>query len=52
MDDMSDGISNTDLGLNDFRMDLLEYVNGHKDITKIPYGLNTIVKMMIMQNKV
>ena len=44
MEDMSDGISITDLGLNDFRMDLLEYVNGHKDITKMSYGLNAIVR--------
>lgn len=44
MEDMTDGISITDLGLNDFRMDLIEYAEKHKELKKMPLGLNAIVK--------
>lgn len=43
IEDMSDGISVMDLGLNDFRMDLIDYSKTHKDIDKLPHGLHTIV---------
>ena len=40
---MSRGISILDLGMNEFRMDLLEYVKTHDDLDKKPYGLHAVV---------
>ncbi len=34
IEDMSDGISIMDLGLNEFRLDLLEHVKHHDDLEK------------------
>ena len=34
VEDMSDSISIMDLGLNEFRLDLLEFVKNHSDIRK------------------
>lgn len=42
IEDMSDSISIMDLGLNEFRLDLLEYVKNHNDITKKPRGLHAV----------
>ena len=33
-----------DLGLNEFRLDLLEYLKSHKDTEMTPYGLHAVVK--------
>ena len=33
-----------DLGLNEFRLDLLEYMKSHKDTEMTPYGLHAVVK--------
>ena len=43
IEDMTTGISIMDLGLNEFRLDLLEYIKNHPDIEKAPFGLNTVV---------
>lgn len=43
IEDMSTGISIMDLGLNEFRLDLLEYVKHHPDIDKTPFGLHAVV---------
>ena len=43
MEEMNDGISIMDLGLNEYRLDLLEYVKSHKDIMKKPKGLHAVV---------
>ncbi len=43
IEDMSSGISIMDLGLNEFRLDLLEYIKHHPDIDKAPYGLHSVV---------
>lgn len=43
IEDMSSGISIMDLGLNEFRLDLLEYVKAHPDLEKKPKGLHTVV---------
>lgn len=40
---MSSGISIMDLGLNEFRLDLLEYVKRHPEIEKAPFGLDSVV---------
>ena len=39
---MTSGVSITDLGLNDFRMDLLAYMKEHKDIDHIPLGIHAV----------
>ena len=43
IEDMSSGISIMDLGLNEFRLDLLEYVKHHDDLNKKPKGLHAVV---------
>ena len=43
IEDMSGGISIMDLGLNEFRLDLLEYVKSHEDLKKKPFGLHAVV---------
>lgn len=43
IEDMTSGISIMDLGLNEFRLDLLEYIKNHPDIEKAPFGLNAVV---------
>ena len=43
IEDMTTGISIMDLGLNEFRLDLLEYVKNHPDIEKTPFGLHSVV---------
>ena len=44
LEDMSSGISIMDLGLNEFRMDLLAYMKEHGDIDHIPFGIHAVVK--------
>jgi hypothetical protein len=43
LEDLKTGVSITDLGLNDFRMDLLTYVKAHGDLDKSPNGLHAVV---------
>ena len=43
IEDMTSGISIMDLGLNEFRLDLLEHIKNHPDIEKAPFGLNAVV---------
>ena len=43
IEDMSSGISIMDLGLNEFRLDLLEYVKHHDDLSSKPKGLHAVV---------
>lgn len=43
IEDMSTGISIMDLGLNEFRLDLLEYVKTHPDLEKKPKGMHAVV---------
>lgn len=43
IEDMSEGISIMDLGLNEFRLDLLEYVKTHGDMDNKPRGLHAVV---------
>lgn len=44
IEDMSTGISIMDLGLNEFRLDLLEYVKNNPDLDKIPFGLHAVAQ--------
>lgn len=42
IEEMSSGISIMDLGLNEFRLDLLEYIKHNPDIEKSPFGLHSV----------
>ena len=44
LEDMTSGISIMDLGLNEFRMDLLAYMKEHRDIDHTPFGIHAVVK--------
>ena len=43
MEDLKTGVSITDLGLNDFRMDLLNYVKANGDMAGVPSGMHAVV---------
>lgn len=43
LEDVKTGISITDLGLNDFRMDLLNYLKTDEDLPRMPHGLHTVI---------
>ena len=43
LEDMNDGISIMDLGLEEYRQDLLKYVKDHPEIEKLPHGLHCVV---------
>jgi SNF2 family DNA or RNA helicase len=43
IEDMSSGISIMDLGLNEFRLDLLDYIKDNPDLDKTPYGMHAVV---------
>jgi hypothetical protein len=43
LEDVKTGVSITDLGLNDFRMDLLNYVKAHGDLANMPNGMHAVV---------
>lgn len=43
LEDMGSGISILDLGLNEFRLDLLEYTKTHGDLSNKPKGLHAVV---------
>ena len=42
IEEMSTGISIMDLGLNEFRMDLLEYIKQHPEVEHTPMGLHAV----------
>ncbi len=43
LEDVKTGVSITDLGLNDFRMDLLNYARENSDLGHMPHGLHAVV---------
>jgi len=43
IEEMSSGVSIMDLGLNEFRMDLVGYIKDHPELERTPSGLHTIV---------
>ena len=43
LEDLKTGVSITDLGLNDFRMDLLNYVKSNGDLANVPNGMHAVV---------
>ena len=42
LEDMTSGVSIMDLGLNDFRMDMLSYMKDHPDIDHVPFGIHAV----------
>ena len=45
LEEMSEGISIMDLGLEDYRMDLLKYLESHPELEKVPKGLQAILSV-------
>ncbi len=43
MEDLKTGVSITDLGLNDFRIDLLNYIKEHDNLDSMPTGMHSVV---------
>ena len=43
IEDMDTGVNIMDLGLNEFRLDLLSYVKEHPNLDLTPFGMNTVV---------
>ena len=44
IEEMQSGVSIMDLGLNEFRLDLLEYVKNHGELDNTPFGLHAVVE--------
>ena len=44
LEDVSSGVSITDLGLNDFRMDLVAYYQDNPGIDRVPTGIDAVVE--------
>lgn len=44
LEEMGSGISIMDLGLNDFRMDLLAYIKDHPNLDRTPFGIHAVVR--------
>ena len=45
IEDMQSGVSIMDLGLNEFRLDLLDYVKNHDHLDRVPFGLHAVVNV-------
>jgi len=43
LEDLKTGVNITDLGLNDFRMDLLGYLKENGDLERLPNGMHAVV---------
>lgn len=43
IEEMQSGVSIMDLGLNEFRLDLLDYVKQHGELDATPFGLHAVV---------
>lgn len=43
LEEMTNSFSITDLGLNDFRMDLASYLKEHPDMDRLPFGIHAVV---------
>ncbi len=44
LEEMTTGISIMDLGLNEFRMDLLAYIKEHPNLDRTPFGIHSVVR--------
>lgn len=45
LEEMNQGVSIMDLGLEDYRMDLLRYLDQHPELEKVPRGLQTVIQV-------
>ncbi|WP_233340664.1 DEAD/DEAH box helicase [Streptococcus sp. 121] len=45
LEEMSEGISIMDLGLEDYRQDLKRYLEKHPDLAKVPKGIQAVVEV-------
>lgn len=45
IEEMGSGISITDLGLNEFRMDLVNYMKQNPELDRVPHGVHTVCQM-------
>ena len=43
LEEMNSGVNIMDLGLNEFRLDLLEYIKSNHDVEHTPFGLHAVV---------
>jgi superfamily II DNA or RNA helicase len=43
LEDLKTGVNITDLGLNDFRMDLVNYIKENAELHKIPSGMQAVI---------
>ena len=43
LEDINTGVSITDLGLNDFRMDLVKFVEENGELDNVPNGMHTVI---------
>lgn len=43
LEDLKTGVSITDLGLNDFRIDLINYTKDHKELNRSPRGMHAVI---------
>jgi len=43
LEDLKTGVSITDLGLNDFRMDLVSYIKEHGNVANLPAGMHAVL---------
>jgi len=44
LEDLREGVSITDLGLNDFRVDLSNLIKTYKDVKNVPEGIHAVVQ--------
>ena len=44
LEDMTNGVSITDLGMNEFRLDLLDYIKTHGSLDNKPLGLHAVAE--------
>ena len=44
LEEMNSGVSIMDLGLNEFRLDLIAYTKEHSDMDLTPFGMSAVVK--------
>jgi hypothetical protein len=49
LEELREGVSITDLGLNDFRVDLSNYFRSYGELTNIPEGLHAVVESNSLQ---
>ncbi|HBM17269.1 MAG TPA: helicase [Lentisphaeria bacterium] len=43
LEDLKTGVNITDLGLNDFRMDLINYIKDGNDLSDVPNGIHAVI---------